>query len=977
MKNNISVLKSRYGSTDVVEEFLRYPFEAPIAYDYNYSGTYSKYSIVDKYYVDSLVKPHKKLISGGAEWNLSGLSMTFSVSDLYYTFAGEILSYSASYPGLVFDASESNPRIDAIVINEGNTLSIVKGVASANPARPVISESQILVQYAYIDASSTSIGSSESVYLNGGQWTVTPYQLSGIQSGSYNSEFTGDTYDTSTKCVELNTDFRTGVKFKKQSSGLDATKYGSLSMRFKFTDKVPDNKSIFAQIQGTANGASVYGNTLNLMSYGLQRDVVNTWQHIVVPTSKFGNNIATYDVLTLRLAGGASGSNTLWRTDSILFQKGINFDGYMGEPDATGGGGGIGGLSPTVGGGVIGPAETGDGVYTDGVFTDFTENTTIGTAVDRFNELLLALVPAPALILSDWSVNARSGGVNGRLSFGATNQTLDGTTYFPASAGNGASPVVAADGLWSASVKRMQIYPVGGADISGTLASNVTADSLGAYVANSFREATLGNLTLSVNGLIVSTASLSNPIANNNTTSNTVSGFILSAATQSKFQNGKPFETDNPLFISRTGTWLVKSNDTRLRNGYNYITVEHKSTSVNVFTRTLTRFDFIQDANTLGTSFSEFAITSYSLSGTKYLSGIQYYTGGTIQYDGTMSNLYRNTYSPDTNAIIFNDASTSGTGLTTPIVNVSGTDKSLLVSNDDEARNVRLSIDYGSGSSLSFPLITSGKRRLNDTIGISTSAKRTLQGTRTGGTSSISNVYIDNVVSSSTLLFEDFISETYRLKGETVGLSYSIVADVTGNAWDSSVSLTTGDANHNTGLMVYNDKLIYPSQALPTANFSTPGALVTNPNFANTNRNYSSATGTRTYIRYFRQVSPARSNFTMVIQGTSTTFVADTTPLTGNSVWVHLKLPTGTGGAGTGWLDCFPSFNQSTLTSTNYQSGGIYFGTYGASKTLGGNWGLSLGSGRSTQNSDGYVVLRITVPSTWTGSFDSISLTWV
>jgi hypothetical protein len=41
----------------------------------------------------------------------------------------------------------------------------------------------------------------------------------------------------------------------------------------------------------------------------------------------------------------------------------------------------------------IGPAE--DGTYTDGIFTDFVPSTPIGTAVDRFNEILLLLAPIP------------------------------------------------------------------------------------------------------------------------------------------------------------------------------------------------------------------------------------------------------------------------------------------------------------------------------------------------------------------------------------------------------------------------------------------------------------------------------------------------------------------------------------------------------------------------------------------------------
>jgi hypothetical protein len=42
---------------------------------------------------------------------------------------------------------------------------------------------------------------------------------------------------------------------------------------------------------------------------------------------------------------------------------------------------------------VIGQAE--DGAYTDGIFTDFTPTTPVGTAIDRFNEVLLLLAPTP------------------------------------------------------------------------------------------------------------------------------------------------------------------------------------------------------------------------------------------------------------------------------------------------------------------------------------------------------------------------------------------------------------------------------------------------------------------------------------------------------------------------------------------------------------------------------------------------------
>jgi len=183
--------------------------------------------------------------------------MTFSTSDVYYTFTGQVLSISASYPGIAFENGSSAARIDAVVINEDGSFGIVKGEPKFPPSRPAISDSQILLQYAYIGTSSTTIGTTEQVYTNNAQWQVTNYQLSGLNSGTFNAAFGGDDY-TSGFCVQLDTDYRTGVKFTKPAGGLLASDYGSISMRIKFTSVVPDHKSLFVQIQGTANGATVY-----------------------------------------------------------------------------------------------------------------------------------------------------------------------------------------------------------------------------------------------------------------------------------------------------------------------------------------------------------------------------------------------------------------------------------------------------------------------------------------------------------------------------------------------------------------------------------------------------------------------------------------------------------------------------------------------------------------------------------------------
>ena len=74
-------------------------------------------------------------------------------------------------------------------------------------------------------------------------------------------------------------------------------------------------------------------------------------------------------------------------------------------------------------GSAIGAAEDGD--YTDGLFTDFAIDTTIGTAVDRFNEVLKALAPAPAPSLED--IDSSQTGTNLFLSFGTSNDQSSAT----------------------------------------------------------------------------------------------------------------------------------------------------------------------------------------------------------------------------------------------------------------------------------------------------------------------------------------------------------------------------------------------------------------------------------------------------------------------------------------------------------------------------------------------------------------------
>ena len=132
------------------------------------------------------------------------------------------------------------------------------------------------------------------------------------------------------------------------------------------------------------------------------------------------------------------------------------------------------------------------------------------------------------------------------------------------------------------------------------------------------------------------TTTRTNISSQNTTGGGTLTGLSVSAATSSKFPLGAPYE----LFQNRTGAWRVNGDDPNLVNGYNYIYIQHKN--LPEFNRVLSRIEFIIDDDTTPTGFTGSTVTSL-LSGSKYLSGINYYTGGSVKYDTQISNIYRNT----------------------------------------------------------------------------------------------------------------------------------------------------------------------------------------------------------------------------------------------------------------------------------------------------------------------------------------------
>ena len=84
----------------------------------------------------------------------------------------------------------------------------------------------------------------------------------------------------------------------------------------------------------------------------------------------------------------------------------------------------------------IGPAEDSD--YSDGLFTDFAQTTRVGTAIDRFNEILKSLAPGAAPNLDN--VDCNDTGVSAELSFGSS-KSISGYTNTATTAGFSATDI--------------------------------------------------------------------------------------------------------------------------------------------------------------------------------------------------------------------------------------------------------------------------------------------------------------------------------------------------------------------------------------------------------------------------------------------------------------------------------------------------------------------------------------------------------
>jgi len=548
--------------------------------------------------------------------------------------------------------------------------------------------------------------------------------------------------------------------------------------------------------------------------------------------------------------------------------------------------------------GVIGPAE--DGTYTDGLFTDFVPSTPTGTAIDRFNELfkVLSPPPAPALssILNSPTLNSA------KLSFGVSRNDI-GYSNVTTAAGNTAVDI---NGSYVVGGTRIGVT---NALVSGPLNSSVPATS--AYAAGAFDKGDEGKLEMFVNGALIGSIILSG-----STGASSNFFFTLSAVSAVTFTNGQPLN----VFKYRTGIFKVRTVD--MVNGFNYVRVQHTKPSGNLLTNYL---EWVYDPNATTLSATGSGLSGLTLTGSRFISGVRYNTGGTVVYTTTINNAYKNVY-PNGSVITYpsrtnlSDAgiiTQSGTGLTTTISAVRTLTSLLTGSVSPQLSALKLKSNHTLSNNILGSVGSLGKIESNISL------THPLKATLTGGVASTTGFLQYNTIQAANLKMENFTGEGKRLQDrDYTSLTY---ANINGGtyAWDSTQILTGGNPQHNTGLLVFNGELVYPSAAYLTTQYGiTTGNFAAVTNILVGNPNYSTASGVRVYDRLFTSAN-AVTQATLTIEflhtGTNSSFLTNGGTggtASGNFVKVEVMIKR-SGGQTHGWFNPFaPSGNPEGVANT-------------------------------------------------------------
>jgi len=604
------------------------------------------------------------------------------------------------------------------------------------------------------------------------------------------------------------------------------------------------------------------------------------------------------------------------------------------------------------------PGDSGDTVYTDGLFTDFTaDGTTIATAVDRFNEVLKGLAPPPAPTLDNIEVITGQGTNSLRLSFGGTVTTesytnCDGTGSLSAIGFSSSFVRILGSTQNGTSYIRLGTY-TSSFNLNVLLNDDVVPNGspFVNYNSRSFDVPTTGGeaYVLEING---------NRFTESTSGTNALAGtyFNLTAVRTGSFPtNGQSFN----IFSHRTGSVTVTS--VLWRNGWNHAKVFQTESGGDV-RGTTTYIDWIYDPAAASGTFPIIFTTPFTSSvtntGVKWLSGVPYLTQSRYTFNTTASNYYKNVYStaniaatnglPTANG--FSALTKVGATVVSPIPDpevATGADTLFRISSVHNVSNNTRLLSESVQSTI----------HLNNSLGKNANATLITARYLYDAVNTTNDVNISPGVGVTAR--ENFCLEDFRIPSASYPDSSSLAAAT----WTSTTGLGNGE------LLVYSGSVMYPTRALNSGNFNTANIFYTAPG---TLPNYSNLTGDRFYFRRFRNNSTTSpiASFTLQLSGSADgSVVTHAGSLSATAIKVGIKIPGETGyrdpavGAPVTYTSFSDGVGCAQGTVLSHTTGSVVV-TFQAER-------IRANSGPNTNS--GFIV-RLHASSNWTGNIRGITI---
>lgn len=239
-------------------------------------------------------------------------TLSFLVRANLYPING--ISYSAPETTVTLEAADGTyDRFDVIVATSSNTVTYVKGTASASPALPDIDDlTQYVVTYVSIPTGATEpdLVTTEDIYLENTEWT-TASNTSGVRIAlaSTNNPSTG------TYCIESSSPITGDYITFDKGSNFFHNNYLNLSFKIRLKAAMPGNARIRLEWYIGSTLASTYISIRN-GDYGFDNTNTTTYQTIILPHDAFAFTSLKISKLKIYMLNTCLG----WYIDNVQYQ---------------------------------------------------------------------------------------------------------------------------------------------------------------------------------------------------------------------------------------------------------------------------------------------------------------------------------------------------------------------------------------------------------------------------------------------------------------------------------------------------------------------------------------------------------------------------------------------------------------------------------------------------------------------------------